>query len=182
MSIRLIMIKSGGGEGEAGIRFGELVHLWKLAVTIDGYCMSACANYVAIAARELVAPDGALLAFHGGPSKTWGDDGEYPEARKQSLRAMGIPDKFFPGLVQRDKENYARQQALFQSVGVSVNILEDTAAEKIAPAAFWMFTRDVLERCYNLKNIKQYPTLVGDELRDGKAKIKVIRNCPGRAS
>ncbi len=44
--IRSLVIKSGGGEANAGIRFGEIVRDWKLAVTVDHRCMSSCANYV----------------------------------------------------------------------------------------------------------------------------------------
>lgn len=176
-SIRTMVIKSNGGEANAGIRFGELVRDWKLAVTVDGYCMSACANYVAIAARELVVPDGALLGYHGGPSRAWGGDGQYAVERREFLRRVGVPDEFIPGQLQRDKDTYARQQALFQSVNVSMAIVEDTQPNKIAPAYMWMFTRDAMERCYNLRNIKQYPALAMAEISQGKSTIKIMRDC-----
>lgn len=180
--IRSMVIKSRGGTGDEGIRFGELVRDWKLAVTVDSYCMSACANYVAIAARELVVPDGALLGYHGGEPKRWGDDGKYLEKYEKQRLATGFNnDKFLAEQLQRDKELYARQEALFQSAGVSTAILEDTAAAKIAPASLWMFTREALESCYNMKNIKQYPTLSGDQILQGKSFIKIVRDCPSKA-
>lgn len=178
-AIRSLVIKSAGGEGNAGIHFGEIVRDWKLAVTVDGRCMSACANYVALAAPELHVPDGALLGYHGGPSKTWGDDGDYLEEQKRIKRSMGTPDRFFPSLLATEKKIYARQQALFDSVGVSSAIIEDTGrGSGTTVRDLWMFTRDALERCYNVKNIKQYPTLTEDTIPNGKATMRVVRECP----
>jgi hypothetical protein len=189
--IRSIVIKSPGGEAVAGIHFGELVRDWKLAVTVDGYCESACANYVAIAARELVVPDDAVLGYHGGPSKKWGSDGRYLEDYEKMLRTrlenmlrcMNAKsaidfDQTIADQLRRDKEMVARLEALYRSVGVSTKILEDTWPIKIAPAHLWMFTREVLEQCYGVKNIASYPALPNDDITRGKAVIKVIRACP----
>jgi hypothetical protein len=189
--IRSIVIKSHGGERVAGIHFGELVRDWKLAVTVDSYCESACANYAAIVARELVVPDGAVLGYHGGPSKSWGSDGRYREDYEKTLRtrhenmlrctnaksAIDL-DQHIADQLRRDKEIYARQEALYRSAGVSMAILEDTWPIKIAPAHLWMFTRDVLEQCYGVKNIASYPVLPTDEIARGKTVIRVIRSCP----
>lgn len=176
-SIRSLSIKSGGGEANAGIHFGEIVRDWKLSVTINGRCMSACANYAALAARELFVPEGALLGFHGGLSKTWGDDGEYLEWEKRSMRKRGIPDRFFPSILDAEKKVYARQQALFDSIGVSPAIIVDTG-RGLKFNELWMLTREALERCYNVKNIKQYPALTADTLPNGKGIVKVLRDCP----
>lgn len=176
-SIRSLVIRSGGGEGNAGIHFGEIVRDWNLSVMVDRRCMSACANYAALAARELFVPDGALLGFHGGPSKTWGDDGEYLEWEKRSMRKRGIPDRFFPSILDAEKKSYARQQALFDSIGVSSAILTDTG-RGLKFNELWMLTREALERCYNVKNIKQYPALPADTLPNGKGIVKVMRDCP----
>ncbi len=81
--------------------------------------------------------------------------------------------------LEKDKAVYARQEALLRSVGVSPAILEDTAFRHgTSSKLVWMFTRDVLERCYQVKNIKQYPDLLVDEIADGRATAKVIRACP----
>ncbi len=180
--IHSLVIKSGGGEGNAGIRFGEIVRDWKLSVTVDRRCMSSCANYVALAARELYVPDGAALGFHGGVAKTWGEDGQYLESQKALLRSIGIEDRFFPALVEADKITFARQQALFDSVGVSSAILTDTGrGSGTTLKDLWMFTQDALERCYNVKNIKQYPVLSGDMVPNGKSFLKIVRDCPRKA-
>ena len=180
--IRSLVIRSGGGEGNAGIGFGEIVRDWKLAVTVDHRCMSSCANYVALAARELYVPDGAALGFHGGVEKTWGEDGQYLEAQKAMLRSIGIEDRFFPSLVEADKKTLARQQALFDSVGVSSAILADTGrGSGTTLKDLWMFTQEALERCYNVKNIKRYPVLSGDTVPNGKSFLKIIRDCPRKA-
>jgi hypothetical protein len=178
-AVRSIMIKSPGGAAEAGIPFGELVRDRKLAVTIDGYCMSSCANYVAIAARELFVPDGALLGYHGGAPKTWGDDGKMLEEHKRLMSGIGQTDQFFESLLQLQKKTYARQQALFKSVGVSPAILEDSR-DGTSFTVLWMFTRDVLERCYNVGNIKQYPTVTANEISHRGSVVKIIKKCPSK--
>lgn len=177
--IRTLVIYSHGGITDAGIPLGELVRDWKLSVIVDRVCMSACANYVALPAVALSVPDGALLGFHGGMPRTFESSGEYSQTHREDLRSHGFSEEDIARQLAKDKQLHARQQALLQSVGVSPAILEDTAFRHGTSARrLWMFTRNVLEDCYNVKNITQYPDLRSDEIALGRSTIKVIRTCP----
>jgi hypothetical protein len=60
-------IRSMGGDGDAGLDLGEFVHAHGLSVRVWDYCHSSCANFVFIAARNKVVPQGAIVAWHGSP-------------------------------------------------------------------------------------------------------------------
>ena len=65
-SVKSFVIRSPGGDAEAGMRLGERMRLKSIPVTVRDYCVSSCANYVFMAAtRRRAEPGGALLAFHG---------------------------------------------------------------------------------------------------------------------
>ncbi|GAB2901448.1 hypothetical protein GCM10027046_33080 [Uliginosibacterium flavum] len=60
-----LMIRSRGGDAEAGIDIGDLVFQRHLDVEVKDHCMSACANYIFPAGRAKVIPKDALVAWHG---------------------------------------------------------------------------------------------------------------------
>ena len=61
-----VVIRSGGGDVDAGITMARAVRRNKATVVVRNLCLSSCANYVlASAARRIVLP-GALVGFHGG--------------------------------------------------------------------------------------------------------------------
>lgn len=177
--IRTLIVHSRGGIADFAIPLGEFVRDRKLSVVVDRACMSACANYVALPAAQLSVPDSALLGFHGGMPRTFEASGEYSQAYRDNLRSHGMSDTDIANQLLKDKALYARQEALLQSVGVSPAILEDTARRNGTTARLvWMFTRQVLERCYHVTNIKQYPDLQADEIVYGRSVAKVIKACP----
>ncbi|MBS3895314.1 hypothetical protein [Silanimonas sp.] len=58
-------IRSAGGTVLAGHRMGRLVHQHRLAVVVDQYCNSGCANYVFTAGARRVIAEGAVVVWHG---------------------------------------------------------------------------------------------------------------------
>jgi hypothetical protein len=63
--ISRLVIKSSGGDVEAGIELGRWVFQNKINVIVSGYCFSSCANYVFTAgSRKIIRPD-SLVAWHG---------------------------------------------------------------------------------------------------------------------
>ncbi|NOT39906.1 MAG: hypothetical protein HOP13_05385 [Alphaproteobacteria bacterium] len=173
-SVSTLVINSPGGS-DAGVRFGEIVFARKLAVTVHKVCASACANWVALPARELVVPNDAILAFHGG---TMNMTEENEKFWRGTLKARGAGEDMIETSVRHMKEMRTRELALFKAIGVSYKILEDSQTRRgRSTSRLWMFTRDVLENCYNVRNIKQYPKISPDQtLIDGWA--EVIRECP----
>ncbi|MBS3896710.1 hypothetical protein [Silanimonas sp.] len=62
-------IRSGGGGVPAGHRMGKLVHQHRLAVVVDQYCYSSCANYVFTAGARRTIAEGAVVVWHGNSSQ-----------------------------------------------------------------------------------------------------------------
>ena len=64
--VRELVVDSGGGDVEAGMDLGELVHARGLDVRVTGKgCGSSCANYVFPAGRTKVIDRGSLVLWHG---------------------------------------------------------------------------------------------------------------------
>lgn len=65
MTVRRLVITSGGGEVEAGIALGLWVHDHGIDVEVPEHCLSSCANYVFPAGRHKTIRPGAVVAWHG---------------------------------------------------------------------------------------------------------------------
>lgn len=63
---KTLVIKSGGGDVEAGIEFGYWVYDKGIDVVVDELCFSSCANYILTAAKSVVVNSGAVVGWHGG--------------------------------------------------------------------------------------------------------------------
>lgn len=64
---RQLHINSNGGDISAGLSIARKIRERGVSVKVLAYCMSACANYVFLAAREKILAPGGILGFHGGP-------------------------------------------------------------------------------------------------------------------
>jgi hypothetical protein len=85
--VHRLLIRSEGGVVVEGLAIAELVAGHHLRVTVDGYCASACAQYIfpAAAQREVIA--GGVLLWHGaGPAMV---DAWLEQAHR--LQALGAP-------------------------------------------------------------------------------------------
>ena len=60
-----LLISSGGGSVKAGIALGRWVREQGLALVIEDYCLSSCANYVFTAAMRRIIRSGAVVGWHG---------------------------------------------------------------------------------------------------------------------
>ncbi len=69
-SIKTVVIKSWGGEVEAGIDFGLFIHKHKLNVHVKDYCFSSCANYVFPAGETKYLDKNSLVGWHGSSFQT----------------------------------------------------------------------------------------------------------------
>ena len=64
--IKFIEVNSFGGDAVAAMRVAHILETSQLSLRIAGFCMSACANYLLPAARE-VSLINATIGFHGSP-------------------------------------------------------------------------------------------------------------------
>lgn len=65
--ISTLEINSFGGDAVAAMRIARLLETSGLSLRVAGFCMSACANYLLPAAREVRLVN-ATIGFHGSPS------------------------------------------------------------------------------------------------------------------
>jgi hypothetical protein len=62
-----LIIDSSGGDGEAALAIGMLVHKFSWDVEVRGECSSACANFIFPAGKIKYLNETSVLLFHGGP-------------------------------------------------------------------------------------------------------------------
>lgn len=63
-----LRIRSNGGNAEEAMLIGNQIIDQNLSLVVDGYCLSACANYVFLAAPKKTLLTGGALGFHGAVS------------------------------------------------------------------------------------------------------------------
>jgi hypothetical protein len=69
-----IILSSGGGDGESGIILGNLIKDHNLDTEVDGFCLSACANYLFPAGK--IKTINGVLGYHGGAISILKDETE----------------------------------------------------------------------------------------------------------
>jgi len=66
--IDTLIISSAGGDARAALVIGKMVRDLHLNVVVERYCISACAQYVFVAAHEKKLKNDAVLIFHNSPA------------------------------------------------------------------------------------------------------------------
>ena len=63
-----LIITSYGGDALAGLKLAVELRKRKIAVEVNEYCISTCANYIFLGAEKKALLPNAILGFHGGVS------------------------------------------------------------------------------------------------------------------
>lgn len=119
--VRRLVVRSQGGDLRAAMRLGRRIHARGLDVEVDGYCLSACANYVFTAGRHKRIQAGAVVAWHGSAIQPDLLDGRWELVwRKAQQCETTTPECEVRIGALRDWMLAARaeQAAFFQQVGV----------------------------------------------------------------
>lgn len=154
-----LIIKSAGGIPSVALKIAEDVSSRDVAVVVDDYCISACANYLAFSGHQLIVRCNSFLAWHGTL--------ETPEEALVSMRAQHKPEELIVAYVQWLTNFKDRERSFFKKIGVDYRILEDSTRivneANITPkpsfnldeltgnysvttsAALWIPTPDILE-------------------------------------
>lgn len=101
-----IVITSQGGSMEHALDIAEVMHKHKFVLEVKDYCISACANFLFIAASEKKMLPDAMLGFHGGAMKSLTRTDEF---RKMKASKNGVFQQF----VQLSE----RARAFYDAVG-----------------------------------------------------------------
>lgn len=173
-----LRVTSGGGDPEAGLDLAALIRGKKLSVTVEEFCVSACANYLALAGQQLSVPSSAVLAFHGGAGRGFDEAGEMLPQHKADLERAGFSAEDIKAQLEHEKALYLRETSFYRSLGISRRILDDSSFKHgTGVLHIWMYTRDVLEGCYGVRSIVSYPELPADKISLGRATVTIVRSC-----
>lgn len=113
-----VSLNSGGGLPLVALSIAEdLVHR-QIEIVVDGVCMSACANYLAVSGRELAVRCDSVLAWHG----TLGSIAD----EKRKMKASGVPDELIDVFAAWLGDFHVREDRFFKMAGVDKEILNDS--------------------------------------------------------
>ena len=135
-----LILKSGGGYPRIALKIAEDIARRNVDVHIEGYCFSACANYLALAGRSLTVPCGSLLGWHGSPT------GQSESEVRMQAKADGHP-KELADLTWAWLEKFSREEKTFYArVGVDYRLLRDSvdipAANALRPEVNFTFDEE----------------------------------------
>lgn len=117
-NISRLIIRSSGGEVEAGIELGNRVYRQKIDVEVSEYCLSSCANYVFTAGNRKIIPKGAVVAWHGN-YRHLQLSGEWQEDIPKRMRRLGEDEATARAAVKAQMEKLVvLETAFFNKTGV----------------------------------------------------------------
>lgn len=131
-----VILSSVGGSPLPALMIAQ--DMWKRQpeITVEDYCLSACANYLIFATPAPEVPCGAALAWHGTIS---GDASE----RVEVMRLEGRNPKLIEAYRKWAERFHAMEVQYFRDVGIDRNILFDSTSivdrEDIVPEAKFTF-------------------------------------------
>lgn len=141
--IQWVLIVSYGGDVGSALDMADAISESGASLIINGPCLSSCANYIFLAAREKYVLSGGVVAWHGG----------IPDA------ASSESDPLAPLI--------ARSNAFFDRIGVDKRLFEQFPQElansapfhraidaKVAP--FWTYPEADLEKRFMVTGIRAY--------------------------
>lgn len=137
-------LQSFGGVPLTALKIAEDIAKRNVEVVIDGYCFSACANYLALAGKRLTVRCDSLLGWHGSPTNESDE-----EALRNSI-AQGHPKELTTIYVKWISEFRDREQRFFKAVGVDYSLLRDSVIipstiKKAKPEVSFKFDQETAE-------------------------------------
>lgn len=113
-----LILRSEGGVPLVALMIAEDVADRGVTVVVDGYCMSACANYLAFSGKKLVVNCDSFLAWHGTLAT--------PDEAVSAMRADNKPEKLIAAYTGWLNNFIAREKSYYKKVGVDYQLLRDS--------------------------------------------------------
>lgn len=113
-------ISSPGGSPYPALMIALDAQRKRVDVHVDGVCLSACANYLALAGKSLHVSCKSILGWHGSPANF--------DILEEDMKKEGMPDAL---IVEYSKwlEEYKRIEYEFlQNAGVKLSIFSDSVS------------------------------------------------------
>jgi hypothetical protein len=118
---RLVVTSEGGVEFQA-LQIGEVLARQGVDVYVQGYCASACANFIFVAGRRRILIGDAIVGYHGSEVSALQDEVAFRKELEKSLPPEGVEWKV--AWVQRLG---ARARNLYHRQGATSKILDLSA-------------------------------------------------------
>lgn len=61
---KTLVIRSGGGNGQAAVDIAERLRAWESEIIVWDYCMSACAHFLFVGAARRIVPEPGVVGWH----------------------------------------------------------------------------------------------------------------------
>lgn len=124
-SIKEIVVDSGGGHTDEGIRIGHAIAAQNVKIVVVGECLSSCANYLFVAghSREI---RGGVVGYHGNVQACFGT----PEKRAETIADMkkryNMTDEDIARNMERQDKEIVEERRLLAIMGVSQALFDRT--------------------------------------------------------
>lgn len=170
--IKRFVITSPGGDIDAGIKIGYLMHENKIDIEVIDRCVSSCANYLFTAAVRKKIHDGAVVVWHGNTEQKDWREFDLCGRTVSSFDGLPMPEDEIAELStfssQKEWEERREQEKTFyELVGVD-NYLSRVGQEPFYLGDFTMTVMDMNK--FGLTNITA-PTDYANEEYCSKAKV-----------
>lgn len=127
-SIKEIVVDSGGGHTDEGIRIGHAIAAADIKVTVTGVCLSSCANYLFAAGhrREI---RGGVVGYHGNVQACFGTPAKRAESIADLKKRFHMTDEDIRLNLEREDREIAEEARLLRIMGVSQGLFERTCTD-----------------------------------------------------
>jgi hypothetical protein len=116
-----ILLHSEGGQPAIALMIAEDIYKQKPDIEVQGYCLSACANYLALAGKSLHLPCGSILGWHGSPFAVTDDQ------VRSDHKIQGFPPEFTENYIEKwHAATRSRERAFFEKIGVDHRLITDS--------------------------------------------------------
>ena len=127
-AITTLEVTSPGGQAGEGLCIGNLMRRHGFTrVVIRSICLSACANYLFLGAREKDVRQG-IVGFHGNITALMRISS--PDKMRRNLQARGVAEprirRIIAGRMAWGRQTSARELRFLKSIGVSQDLFERT--------------------------------------------------------
>lgn len=154
-----LIVNSEGGSAGSGQTIAFEIIKQNASVIVDKYCMSSCANYLFLAAKEKSLMPGAVLGFHGGIHFS-----------EEEFKVKKGDSKLIVAMKKTFQKLHKTETALFKKMGIDHQIIKDsfdlTKVEK-RPA---VITIDAHGETFtfNAEQTKEIKKLIHELQKEGK--------------